>query len=134
MSRATAEVLALEIDDGVAVITPNRPEVLNAFNQELGARLNAALCRAKQPDVRVVLITGGGKASSAGADLESLGVPEAIAGVPEAVAGVPDLERALIETFNRPVRLIRDLEKPVVAVVNGPAVGIALSYPRSPAT
>jgi 2-(1,2-epoxy-1,2-dihydrophenyl)acetyl-CoA isomerase len=109
--------LRSSLDGGVLTVQLNRPAALNALTFELGERLVEALDRAEESDVRCVLLTGAGRAFSAGADLKAFGAGER-----------PDLGAALRTLFNHPVRQIRDLEKPVVAVVNGPAVGIGVSY------
>ncbi|OSC21197.1 hypothetical protein B8W69_28705 [Mycobacterium vulneris] len=110
--RQQGEVLAIEL---------RRPDALNALTVQLGNELVAALDHANDPGIGCVLLTGAGRAFSAGADLKDLEGPKLN-------SGAPDLERALRECFNRPVRQIRDLPKPVVAALNGPAVGIAVSY------
>lgn len=111
-----------ELHEHTLVIRFERPHSLNAFNLELGSALIDALEEAAAaPEVRAVVLTGSGRAFSAGADLKDLGIP-----TPDGRA--PDLEHALTTVFNRPVRLLRDLAKPVIAALNGPAVGIAVSY------
>ena len=112
--------VTLAIADGAARITLNRPESLNSWNEQLGIELAAALERAGADDaVRAVMITGAGRAFSSGADLteqraENDGEP-------------PDLSRRLRELYNPIILSVREVPKPVVAAVNGPAAGIGCS-------
>lgn len=113
--------LRLAFDDGILTIEINRPERLNALTIETADDLRTALDRAEAPEVRAVVITGAGRSFSSGADLRApFGEP-----LP---SGAPDFEMALTQHFNWPVRQIRQLRKPVIAAVNGPAVGVAVSY------
>lgn len=106
------EVL-FEISQGVARITLNRPEVYNAFNRAMALRLQECLHEAAQSEaVRAVVITGNGKAFSAGQDLSEAIDPNG-----------PGLERILSEHYNPIIQQIVALEKPVVALVNGVAAG-----------
>jgi 2-(1,2-epoxy-1,2-dihydrophenyl)acetyl-CoA isomerase len=102
-------------DGAVLTITLNRPDVFNAFNRALHAELRAALEEAGDPAVRAVVITGAGRGFSAGQDLREF----------SAIQG--SLADALEETYHPNIRLIRALEKPVIAAVNGPAAGAGLS-------
>jgi 2-(1,2-epoxy-1,2-dihydrophenyl)acetyl-CoA isomerase len=109
-----SEVLA-ERDGAVLTITLNRPDVFNAFNAALHARLQEALTEAAAPDVRAVVITGAGRGFCAGQDLKEFGE-------------MPDSIRERLErTYHPNIRLIRGLEKPVIAAVNGPCAGAGLS-------
>ncbi len=110
------------VADGRATIELNRPAALNAWNADLGDELRAAVDRVGSDDaVRAVLVRGAGRAFSSGADLRDLG---GRATTPE---GVPDLRRVLVEAYHPIIAGIRRMPKPVVAAVNGPAVGIGLS-------
>ena len=100
---------------GVLTITLNRPDVYNAFNRALHAALRSALEEASAPEVRAVVITGAGKGFCAGQDLREFS---------ELSGSIGD---ALEETYHPNIRLIRALEKPVIAAVNGPAAGAGLS-------
>ena len=106
---------------GVAVLTLARPEVLNAFNDEMGqALLDAVGAASSDPSVRCIVITGGGRAFSAGEDLGALkdGYAEGAA---------PDLGEILERRYNPLIRALRDAPKPVVAAVNGVAAGAGAS-------
>ncbi len=102
-------------DGAVLTITLNRPEVFNAFNAALHAALAAALEEAADPSVRAVVLTGAGRGFCAGQDLKEFQeMPESI-------------RERLEQTYHPNIRLIRGLEKPVIAAVNGPCAGAGLS-------
>jgi 2-(1,2-epoxy-1,2-dihydrophenyl)acetyl-CoA isomerase len=103
-------------EGAVLTITFNRPEVYNAFNRDLHAALHEALVEARDAAVRCVVVTGAGKGFCAGQDLKEFGQ----------VAG--SIREALEATYHPNIRLVRALEKPVIAAVNGPAAGAGLSF------
>jgi 2-(1,2-epoxy-1,2-dihydrophenyl)acetyl-CoA isomerase len=108
--------------DGAAKIELNRPQALNAWNRQLGEDLLAALVRAREDDaVRAVCIVGSGRAFSSGADLRDISGDDL---TPE---GRPNVYKVLTERYHPIMHTIREMEKPVVAAVNGPAVGIGCS-------
>jgi 2-(1,2-epoxy-1,2-dihydrophenyl)acetyl-CoA isomerase len=112
------ETVNLYRRDGAAKLELNRPERLNAWNDQLSLDLLAALnAVAEDPTVRAVLVTGAGRAFSSGADLSDA-VPE---------SGTPDLYGRLTERYHPIMVAIRDMPKPVVSAVNGAAAGIGLS-------
>ena len=115
------ETVDLSIDNGVAEITLNRPERLNAWNAQFGDELREALLGdAADPSVRSVLITGAGRGFSSGADLKEM--------LEQGSAGqVPDVGEMLRKRYHPIIKGIRELPKPVIAAVNGPAVGIGAS-------
>ena len=116
------ETVDLKIENGVAEITLNRPERLNAWTAQFGDELREAiLTDAAAPEVRAVLITGAGRGFSSGADLKEM-LEQRASG-----AEVPDVGDMLRERYHPIIKGIRELPKPVVAAVNGPAVGIGCS-------
>ena len=103
-------------DGAVLTITLNRPEVYNAFNRALHDALHEALIEAQDAAIRCVVVTGAGKGFCAGQDLKEFGQ----------VSG--SIRDALETTYHPNIRLVRALEKPVIAAVNGPAAGAGLSF------
>jgi 2-(1,2-epoxy-1,2-dihydrophenyl)acetyl-CoA isomerase len=107
---------------GAAIIELNRPEAMNAWNYQLGTDLRAAVAMVGDDDeVRAVCITGAGRGFSSGADLKDMGDRET---TPE---GRPDVYSTLTKRYHPIIMGLRTMPKPVVAAVNGPAVGIGLS-------
>jgi 2-(1,2-epoxy-1,2-dihydrophenyl)acetyl-CoA isomerase len=118
------ETIQWEQSGGIGRITLNRPESLNAWTTQFGHELSKAVNEdAADPSVRAVLITGAGRGFSSGADLKEGFVP--------ADDGGPDIKTRLHEVYHPIIVGIREIEKPVVAAVNGPAVGIGLSLALS---
>jgi 2-(1,2-epoxy-1,2-dihydrophenyl)acetyl-CoA isomerase len=116
----TYETVSWERSGGVGRITLNRPDTLNAWTAQLGRDLKQAITvDAADKSVRAVLITGAGRGFSSGADLKD--------GFEPADDGLPDLRKELDELYHPIIAGVRRLEKPVVAAVNGPAVGIGAS-------
>ena len=104
-----------ETDGSVALLTLNRPDVLNSFNRQMAQELRAAIGAAeKDRSVRAVLLTGAGRAFCAGQDLAEATPPP---------GEEADLGRIVRESFNPVIRAIRGIEKPVVCAVNGVAAG-----------
>jgi 2-(1,2-epoxy-1,2-dihydrophenyl)acetyl-CoA isomerase len=116
------ETVNVRREQGAVTIELNRPQALNAWNAQLGADLLAAV-RAVAADetARAVVITGAGRGFSSGADLRDVGsgltTPD----------GRPDTYRTLTERYHPIMKTIREMPKPVLASVNGPAVGIGCS-------
>ena len=116
----TYETVIWEQSGGVGRLTLNRPETLNAWTAQFGSELKAVVEREAADDsVRAVLVTGAGRGFSSGADLK--------AGFDAAPDGHPDVRKELHEVYHPVIAGIRRLAKPVVAAVNGPAVGIGCS-------
>ena len=110
-----------EQDGGVGRVTLNRPDSLNAWTDEFGRELKQVITGdAADGSVRAVLVTGAGRGFSSGADLK--------AGFdPHPDDGMPDVRKELHDLYHPIIAGVRRLEKPVVAAVNGPAVGIGAS-------
>src|ERR1044072_9107442 len=104
--------ILFEIKDAIGFITLNRPDKLNVFNREMALLMQQKLDECKNDEVRCVYITGSGKGFSAGQDLAEVTEPNA-----------RGFDRILSEHYNPIVQRIRQLEKPVVAAVNGVAAG-----------
>jgi 2-(1,2-epoxy-1,2-dihydrophenyl)acetyl-CoA isomerase len=115
------ETVNVRVAQGTARIELNRPHALNAWNAQFGADLLAALGQvADDEDVRAVVVTGAGRAFSSGADLKDISGET----TPE---GRPDVYKTLTERYHPIMRAVREMPKPVLAAVNGPAVGIGCS-------
>ncbi|MFL6089632.1 MAG: crotonase/enoyl-CoA hydratase family protein [Aeromicrobium sp.] len=128
----TYETLRYEVDDGILTLTLNRPEQLNAFTVQMAADLEHAFRRASADDeVRAVVVTGEGRAFCAGMDLS---VEGNVFGLNEAERPTPadmetrfddeDFRGGVRDTGGQVTLSIYDCTKPVIAAVNGPAVGI----------
>jgi enoyl-CoA hydratase/carnithine racemase len=116
-----AEVVEYSVEAGVATITLNRPDKLNALNGEMYAGIVAALDQTDNDDnVRAVIVTGAGRAFCAGADL-SAGAQTFDYGQ---AAGDPAAHRDRGGMLV--LRIYRSL-KPIIAAINGPAVGVGIS-------
>ena len=114
------ETIDLTIGGPAARILLNRPEALNAWNERFGRDLLDGVRRVAEADsIRALMITGAGRGFSSGADLkEQRGNGD---------DGLPDLGSRLGEIYHPIITGLREMPKPVVAAVNGPAVGIGCS-------
>lgn len=120
MRRMNYSTILFAIDSGIAIITLNRPDKRNAISYELIDDLLAALNEVGKSDVRVLILTGAGKAFCSGMDLENL---KTLIGRP------PEQSLRDSQTIARLFRSLYDFPKPTIAAVNGPAIagGCALA-------
>jgi 2-(1,2-epoxy-1,2-dihydrophenyl)acetyl-CoA isomerase len=110
------ETILLAVTDGVATLTMNRPDTLNALNKQLVEDMTAALDKTEaDDDIRCLLITGAGRGFCSGADLAD----------PSGSGG--DLGDMLDEMYNPFGERLRNLKVPIVAAVNGPCAGAGMS-------
>ena len=113
------ETVKTELDNGVLWVTLNRSDKLNAFNEQMGNDLLAALREGDESQVRCLVLTGEGRAFSVGEDLDTNRAM--------IESGKPVLLGEVIKRkYNPIVRSIRKIEKPVVAAVNGVTAGAGL--------
>ena len=98
--------ILLKIENNVAYITLNRPEVFNSFNREMALKLQSILddCEFNK-EVRAIVLTGNGKAFCAGQDLKEVTEPEIN----------PGFKKILEEHYNPIISRIRTIEKPIIA-------------------
>lgn len=112
----TYQTIQLDLADGVATLTLNRPKSLNSFNAEMFTEIHAALKQVKDnPDIRCLLITGAGRGFCAGQDLSDRNVAPG--------EQMPDLGNSVEKNYNPLIRTIKGLAMPVVCAVNGVAAG-----------
>ncbi|MDU9403093.1 2-(1,2-epoxy-1,2-dihydrophenyl)acetyl-CoA isomerase PaaG [Pseudomonas sp. zfem004] len=109
-------------DDGVALLSLNRPEQLNSFNGAMHLEVREALKQVRQSEhARVLLLTGEGRGFCAGQDLSDRNVAPG--------AEMPDLGESIEKFYNPLVRSLRDLPLPVICAVNGVAAGAGANLP-----
>ncbi len=126
------EKLVLEqVQDRIAILTLNRPEVLNALSPEILADLQESVARvAADPEIGCVILTGAGKGFCSGGDLKQPITPaerhnpKPVEG--HRVATIYEHEGALRRRMEA-ARLLHDMDKPTIAMINGPAAGAGLS-------
>lgn len=128
---AEFEFLLTAQRDGVRTITLNRPDCLNAFNDEMSFELQQALKDAERdPEVRCLLLTGAGRGFCAGQDLNARGIQGAdgLAADEQNISEEPPhLGNSIRERYSPIVSRLRSMEKPVIAAINGVAAGAGAS-------
>jgi len=133
----TYQTLTFETDpDGIATLTLSRPDALNSFTVTMARELEQAFTTdATRDEVRAVVVTGAGRAFCAGMDLSVegnvFGLDESLRPTPEAMqehladpAAHPEYAAGVRDTGGKVTLAIAALPKPVIAAINGPAVGI----------
>lgn len=119
MKPLSYETLLVDFDGGVATLTLNRPDRMNAFNHEMSTELASAFGALDRADeVRAIVVTGAGRAFCAGVDIDG--------GLPQGDETKPAhwRSRESMATF-RPW----EMRTPIIAAINGAAVGLGLTYP-----
>jgi enoyl-CoA hydratase/carnithine racemase len=113
-TNAGEEVVLYRVDEGIATLTLNRPDRMNAITPQMEIRYFDLLERAgRDPDVRVILVTGAGRGFCAGADMQDLR---------DIGAG------AAPESSGKPQTFPLTIPKPILAVINGPCAGLGLVW------
>ena len=108
-----SETLTYTLKENLGIITFNRPKVFNSFNKELALSLQQQLeACAKNSDVRAIMLTGEGNAFCAGQDLQEAIDDNGL-----------EIKQIVEEHYNPIIRLLRSIEKPILAAVNGVAAG-----------
>ncbi len=117
---ADTQTLLFTVENGVGWVTLNRPEARNAMNADMRQAYFDALERcATEPEIRAVVLTGTGKGFCTGADLSGSRAATGAAGPPH-----PGATRDAMRPSQRVIRALWDLEKPIIAAVNGVAAGL----------
>jgi 2-(1,2-epoxy-1,2-dihydrophenyl)acetyl-CoA isomerase len=115
MPEASYDTILVEVVDGLASITLNRPDSLNALNGAMRRELLAAVKAAGRDEtIRAVVLTGAGRGFCSGADLRGGGVER-------------EFRRVLTDEYNPLITALRELPKPAIAAVNGVAAGAGMA-------
>ncbi|HEU4963555.1 MAG TPA: enoyl-CoA hydratase-related protein [Bacilli bacterium] len=113
------ETILYQLEEGVLTITLNRPDVMNAYNQKMGEELYQAFKDAENDDaVRVVVLTGSGRAFCSGQDLNDRSDPNLSV----------NLTNSVRERYNPLILRLQTMKKPVIASINGAAAGAGMSF------
>jgi 2-(1,2-epoxy-1,2-dihydrophenyl)acetyl-CoA isomerase len=116
------EHILYSVDSGVAVLSLNRPQSLNSFNEAMHLEMREALTMtAKDPNARVLLLTGEGRGFCAGQDLADRNVDPG--------AEMPDLGLSIEKFYNPMITRLQELPMPVICAVNGVAAGAGANIP-----
>jgi 2-(1,2-epoxy-1,2-dihydrophenyl)acetyl-CoA isomerase len=121
------------IENGIQIITLNRPEVMNAIDSEVGGRLDEILqVAALDPDARVVVITGAGRGFCAGGNMKNLGTPDesdplAAKWGKDPIWNGMEMRSGRLRRSAQTPYLLHTMGKPTIAMIHGPVVGAGMS-------
>ncbi|NLC77335.1 MAG: enoyl-CoA hydratase/isomerase family protein [Clostridia bacterium] len=108
------ETVILNKEDGIAVLTLNRPDKLNAVNMQMREEILGILAELEaDPEIRVLIVTGAGRGFSAGADINEFA----------AASEDPELQRTVNQSLLAMAKAFYEFEKPVIGAINGVAAG-----------
>ncbi|MBT6275342.1 MAG: enoyl-CoA hydratase/isomerase family protein [Chromatiales bacterium] len=111
-----SELVLLDVEEEVGVLTLNRPEALNALSTELGEALGARIDEVKRragDDIKALIVTGAGRAFCSGGDIKSMNAEQR----------TPESQRARLKGSHNRMMDVLNMELPVISLVNGPAAG-----------
>jgi 2-(1,2-epoxy-1,2-dihydrophenyl)acetyl-CoA isomerase len=129
----TDELIRTHLESGVFTLTFNRPESMNAMSTAMGNRVADALrMAARDPEVRVVIVTGAGRAFCAGGDIKNLGQgdpldPLSVKYASTALWNEPEMRIQRLTEAAHVYYQLHTMPKPTIAMVNGPAIGAGMS-------
>jgi 2-(1,2-epoxy-1,2-dihydrophenyl)acetyl-CoA isomerase len=127
------QLIKTSLEDGIFTLAFNRPEAMNAMNQAVGNRVRPAIrLAARDPEVRVIVITGEGRAFCAGGDIRNLGKADAMDPLAAKYGDDPrwnqmEMRHERLIDSATAWDMLRTMPKPTIAMINGPAVGAGMT-------
>jgi len=130
---ADDQLIKTSLEDGIFTLAFNRPEAMNAMNQAVGNRVRPAIrLAARDPEVRVIVVTGEGRAFCAGGDIRNLGKADAMDPLAAKYGDDPrwnqmEMRHERLIDSATAWDMLRTMPKPTIAMINGPAVGAGMT-------